>query len=191
MRLTALLLAVTLPAVSHAQDGAAALGGVEAWKRVFAVVSHPRCTNCHVGENGRPAWDALGYGTQRLHGMNIVAGESRIGAESIPCRVCHISAEGPNGVPHAAPQVADAWRLPPVALEWRGKASAEICTTLRDPDLNDGLEMPELVEHATASAFVNYGFKPGAGRSAAPGSPEDLARDLAIWAEAGTPCPDF
>ena len=182
MRLTALLLVITVPVAAHAQDGAAA------WERVFAVVSHPRCTNCHVGDSGRPGWDGLGYGI-RLHGMNIVSGESRIGAETIPCRVCHISAEGANDVPHAAPQVAEAWRLPPVALEWRGKTSAEICTALRDPDLNDGIEMAELVEHATTSAFVNYGFKPGAGRSAAPGSPEDLERDLAIWVAAGTPCP--
>ena len=190
MRLFAVLLAVCLPAASYAQDGAAAVGGAEALKLIHAVVSHPRCTNCHVGESGRPAWDDLGYGTQRLHGMNIVAGESRIGAETIPCRACHISAEGANDVPHAAPQIDDAWRLPPVALAWRGKTGAKICAALRDPDLNDGFDMDELVEHVETSAFVNYGFTPGAGRSPAPGSTEALAQDLTLWAAAGAPCPD-
>ena len=176
---------MALPAGAQAQDGGAA-----AWERIYAVASHPRCTNCHVGESGRPAWDDLGYGADRLHGMNVVAGESRIGAESIPCRACHISAEGPNAVPHAAPQIDDAWRLPPVELAWRGKSSVDVCNQLRDPEINDGFDMAELVDHVSTSAFVNYGFKPGAGRMSAPGSTASLAQDLRVWGAAGTPCED-
>ncbi|MGJ8594427.1 hypothetical protein [Sulfitobacter sp.] len=183
MKRLALALAMILPAGAQAQEG-----GTAAWERIFAVASHPRCTNCHVGESGRPAWDDLGYAKDRVHGMNIVAGESRIGAESIPCRVCHISAEGANDVPHAAPQIDDAWRLPPVELAWRGKSSIEVCQQLRDPEMNDGFDMSELVDHVLTSAFVNYGFKPGAGRIPAPGSSEELAQDLQVWAAAGTPC---
>ncbi|KIN71561.1 hypothetical protein [Sulfitobacter guttiformis] len=183
MRFLALLLAAALPAGAQAQEGGAA-----AWDRIFAVTSHPRCTNCHVGDSGRPVWDDLGYGKARPHGMNIVAGESRIGAESIPCRVCHISTDGKNAMPHAAPQIDDAWRLPPVELAWHGKTSVEVCTQLRNPDTNDGFDLVELVEHVRTSAFVNYGFVPGAGRTPAPGSVEDLAQDLEIWAAAGTPC---
>lgn len=181
--LAALLVFASLPFGALAQSEGAA-----AWERIYDVASHPRCTNCHVGESGRPAWDDLGYGKERLHGMNIVAGESRIGAESIPCRVCHISAEGANAVPHAAPQIDEAWRLPPVELAWRGKTSVEVCEQLRDPETNDGFDMAELVEHVRTSAFVSYGFTPGAGRTPAPGSPEILAQDLQIWAAAGTPC---
>jgi hypothetical protein len=178
VRLLALLLAVALPAAASAQDGAAA------WERIFSVASHPRCTNCHVGQSGRPAWDGLGYGKRRLHAMNIVAGESRIGAETIPCRVCHISAQGANDVPHAAPQIADAWRLPPVELAWRGKTSVEICEGLRAR--TD--DFARLAQHAEISAFVNYGFSPGAGRAPVPGTVQRLARDLRIWAAAGAPC---
>lgn len=173
------VIVLILPVAAQAQEA-----GTAAWERIYAVASHPRCTNCHVGESGRPAWDDLGYAKDRLHGMNIVAGESRIGAESIPCRVCHISAEGANAVPHAAPQIDDAWRLPPVELAWRGKSSAEICATLRA----DADDVERLVEHVRTSAFVNYGFKPGAGRTAAPGGVDKLAQDLQIWAAAGTPC---
>lgn len=178
-------LAVVLAPVSgQAQE----TDGAAAWARIYAAASHPRCTNCHVGEEGRPGWADLGYAKDRTHGMNIVAGESRIGAESIPCRVCHISAAGDNAVPHAAPQVDDAWRLPPVALAWQGKSSAEICVQLSDPDTNDGFDIAGLVEHVSQSAFVRYGFVPGAGRTPAPGSVDSLARDLEIWGAAGMPC---
>ncbi|MCX7564752.1 hypothetical protein OS189_00155 [Sulfitobacter sp. F26169L] len=162
--------------------------GMAAWSRIYAVASHPRCTNCHVGSSGRPAWDDLGYGRNRLHGMNIVADASRIGAESIPCRACHISAAGENAVPHSAPQIDDAWRLPPVELAWRGKSSAEVCTQLRDPETNDGFDLVGLIDHVRTSAFVNYGFKPGAGRNSAPGSVASLAQDLQTWGDAGMPC---
>lgn len=179
MKLLAALALCALPASLQAQGAGAA-----AWERIYAVASHPRCTNCHVGEGGRPAWDNLGYGAPRLHGMNITAGESRIGAETIPCRVCHISAAGANDVPHAAPQIDDAWRLPPAALAWRGKSSAEICESLR-AQVDD---IARLVAHVQISAFVSYGFGPGAGRDAAPGSAQALAQDLQIWAAGGAPC---
>ncbi|MEP1768715.1 MAG: hypothetical protein ABJJ53_19015 [Sulfitobacter sp.] len=162
--------------------------GHAAWGRIYEVISHPRCTNCHVGEDGRPAWAGLNYGAGRLHGMNIVAGESRIGAENIPCRTCHIGAEGPNDVAHAAPQVDDAWRLPPVEMAWRGKTSAQVCAQLRNPDTNDGFELADLVEHVRTSAFVRFGFAPGAGRMPAPGSVAALAQDLQEWGAAGMPC---
>jgi len=185
MKRFAAFIALALPmnGQSHAQETAEA-----AWERIYAVTSHPRCANCHVGASGRPAWDDLGYGVTRLHGMNIVAGESRIGAETVPCRTCHIGAAAPNDVPHAAPQLDDAWRLPPVELEWYGKSSAQICAQLRDPERNDGFSPAELVEHVRSSAFVAYGFAPGGGRNPAPGSVETLARDLEIWAAGGMPC---
>ncbi|MEQ6202454.1 hypothetical protein ABMC88_05310 [Sulfitobacter sp. HNIBRBA2951] len=183
MRMMVALTLAALPFAAQAQDS-----GQEAWARIFEVASHPRCTNCHVGADGRPAWDNLGYGSDRLHGMNIVAGESRIGAESIPCRTCHISAEGANDRPHAAPQVDDAWRLPPVELAWRGKSSAEICAQMRDPDSNDGLTPEELVDHVRTSVFVAYGFTPGEGRDPAPRTLADLTLDFEIWTAAGMPC---
>lgn len=186
MRALATILMLALPCAAQAQDA----GGSAAWDRIYAAASHPRCTNCHVGDSGRPAWDDLGYGAARLHGMNIVAGDSRIGAETIPCSACHISAAGDNAVPHAAPQIGEAWRLPPVELAWRGKSSAEVCRQLRNPETNDGFDMAELVDHVKTSAFVSYGFNPGAGRAPAPGSVETLAQDLQIWATAGTPCAD-
>ncbi|MEQ6250275.1 hypothetical protein ABMC89_15375 [Sulfitobacter sp. HNIBRBA3233] len=175
-------------AVAQGGDSPARADGIAAWSRIYATVSHPRCTNCHVGDSGRPGWEALGYGEGRLHAMNIVAGDSRIGAETIPCRTCHISAAGPNDTPHAAPQIDDAWRLPPVELAWRGKTSEEVCAQLRDPERNDGFDIEGLAQHVLESAFVNWGFAPGGGREPAPGSAQALAADIRAWGAAGMPC---
>lgn len=162
--------------------------GLAAWDRIYAVASHPRCTNCHVGLQEEPMWNGLGYGTDVVHGMGVKAGESRIGAESMPCRTCHISAVGRETAAHAPAQIDDAWRLPPVELDWLGVESAALCAQLRDPDRNDGFDIAGLAEHLTRSPFVAWGFDPGGGRSAPPGSPEDMARDVETWGAAGTPC---
>ncbi len=162
--------------------------GLAAWDRIFAVASHPRCTNCHVGESGVPMWEGLGYGEDQKHGMNVQSDASRIGAESIPCRTCHVTSGAENTVPHAPPHIDDAWRLPPVELAWLDKTSAEICAQLRDPDTNDGNTIAELMDHVRTSEFVNWGFAPGAARSGPEGSTEQMARDLEVWGAAGTPC---
>ena len=34
--------------------------GLEAWKRIEAVVTHPRCANCHVDSRAIPMWTPAG-----------------------------------------------------------------------------------------------------------------------------------
>ena len=164
--------------------------GLAAWDRVFEVASHPRCTNCHVGAQDAPMWEGLGYAENAKHGMNIQADASRIGAESVPCRTCHVTSAAANTMPHAPPHIDEAWRLPPVELDWLDKTSAEICAQMRDPETNDGNTVAELVEHIETSAFVNWGFVPGGGRSVPRGTAADLAANVALWGAAGTPCAD-
>ena len=59
--------------------------GLEAWMRMYEVVSHPRCANCHVGPSNLPMWSGPSYGETRPHGMNIDAGDSR-GRTGLCCR---------------------------------------------------------------------------------------------------------
>ena len=162
--------------------------GLAAWDRVFAVASHPRCTNCHVGDQGEPMWEGLGYAPDQPHGMNVQSDASRIGAGSIPCSTCHVTSAAHNTVPHAPPHIDDAWRLPPVELAWLDKTSVQICAQLRNPDTNDGNTIAELMDHVRTSEFVNWGFVPGGERSVPPGSTEKLVLDLDVWGAAGTPC---
>ncbi|KIN61807.1 hypothetical protein Z945_2801 [Sulfitobacter noctilucae] len=162
--------------------------GLAAWERIYAVASHPRCTNCHVGAQQEPMWEGLHYKAGTPHGMGVKADGSRIGAESMPCRTCHVTAEGRNVASPAPAQIDDAWRLPPVEMDWLGEDSASVCAQLRDPERNDGSDIADLVVHLETSAFVAWGFAPGPGRSVPPGSVAQIAADVDLWGAAGSPC---
>lgn len=163
--------------------------GLAAWGRIYEVASHPRCSNCHVGADGYPMWSGPSYGKTRRHGMNINAGESRVGAETVPCATCHYSRfDGANDAPHMAPQVAMDWQLAPVEAEWFGKASIEICTQLRDPERNGGRDYLDLASHLDHDLILHWAWTPGGGREPAPYSLQEHVNDVLIWGVAGYPC---
>ncbi|WP_342077908.1 hypothetical protein [Yoonia sp. SS1-5] len=162
--------------------------GLAAFDRVYEVTSHPRCANCHVGASDRPMWSGPSYDRTRPHGMNVQAGESRIGAETMLCSTCHAYREGLNDVPHAAPQVAMNWQLAPIEADWFGRTSDEICTQLRDPQRNGGRTMVELAEHLNHDLILHWAWNPGGGREPAPYSLQQHVDDLLIWGVAGFPC---
>ena len=162
--------------------------GLEAWTRVYDVTSHPRCSNCHVGANNIPMWSGPSYGNARPHGMNINAGDSRIGAEYLQCSACHAYREGVNDVPHAAPQVAMNWQLPPVEAEWFGKTSDEICNQLRDPERNGGRDFNDIASHLEHDLILHWAWNPGEGREPAPYSLQEHVNDILAWGVAGYPC---
>ncbi len=167
--------------------------GLEAWDRIYTVTSHPRCSNCHTGDTNVPMWSGPSYGKTRPHGMNINAGESRIGAETIPCSTCHVQSSAPNTVAHAAPHTGHPWMLAPVDFVWFGQASATVCEQMRDPERNGGRNGDDLVEHiihdAEIKAFITWGFNPGGGREPAPGTMQEHLDDMVAWTAAGMPCP--
>nr|WP_325252870.1 hypothetical protein [Amylibacter sp.] len=162
--------------------------GLEAWGRMFEVVSHPRCSNCHVGPSERPMWSGPSYGKTRPHGMNIRAGESRIGAETLICSTCHLGSN--SDVPHTPPAVDDDWRLAPVEADWFGQPAPVICAQLRDPDLNGGRSYQEIADHLGHDVILHWAWTPGGNREAAPYSLEEHMQDILIWGAAGMPCPD-
>lgn len=184
---------LTLGPASVAQetDDAAA-----AWSRISEVVTHPRCANCHVGAEGRPIWSGPSYekayglekGGWMHHGMFIHGGESRIGAENVPCSTCHM--EENSDVAHGPPG-AHVWLLPPVEMEWFGKSGAEICRQLKDPAQNGGRSLEAVADHIARDDLVHWGWKPGGTREPAPYSREQIAADLRVWAGANAPCPDL
>lgn len=164
--------------------------GLAAWGRIYEVASHPRCANCHVGMDGVPMWSGPSYGRTRPHGMNIRAGESRIGAEFVNCQTCHaVRGDGANDLPHMAPQVATIWRLPPAEAEWFGKSSAEVCEQLRDPERNGGRSYLEIASHLDHDVILHWAWSPGGGREPAPYSLQEHVDDVLAWGVAGMPCP--
>lgn len=166
--------------------------GLAAFARIFEVASHPRCSNCHTGSDNRPMWSGptyeAAYGGAKPHGMNVNAGESRIGAEFVPCSTCHAYREGSNDMPHAAPQVAADWRLAPVENEWFGKDADYICNQLRDPARNGDRDFLALASHLDHDVILHWAWNPGGGREPAPYSLQDHVNDILIWGVAGQPC---
>ncbi len=171
-----------------AEGSVSTVQGLEAWSRVFQVTSHPRCSNCHVGAENRPMWSGLSYGKTRRHGMNVNAGESRIGAESLPCSTCHATRESLNDMPHAPPQVAMNWQLAPVEAEWFGKSSIDVCNQLRDPDRNGDRTYLDLATHLDHDLILHWAWNPGGGREPAPHSLQEHVNDVLAWGVAGMPC---
>lgn len=168
--------------------------GRAAWERIYEVTSHPRCANCHVGEDNIPMWSGPSYGSDRPHGMNINAGESRIGIETLLCSTCHTTSSQGNADEHMPPRVELDWQLPPVEFAWFGKSSAEICAQLSNPDLNGGRDALGLAEHlrddASHGGFVGWGWSPGGNRVPVPYSLQEHINDVLAWGAAGMPCPD-
>jgi hypothetical protein len=168
--------------------------GLAAWDRIYEVASHPRCANCHTGASDRPMWSGPSYGRTRPHGMNIRAGESRIGAEYIPCQTCHTTKDADwdnaNSVPHAAPRVAMFWHLAPVEAEWFGRSTVEICEQLRDPERNGNRDALAIAEHLDHDLILHWAWNPGGGREPAPYSLQEHVTDILIWGTAGFPCPE-
>jgi len=167
--------------------------GLEAWTRIEAVVTHPRCANCHTGPDNLPMWTIVGETKTRTHGMNIQAGESRMGVETLVCSTCHVASTSPNDIAHAPPHVGVDWLLAPVEMQWFGKTGSEICAQMKDPERNGGRDGAGLVEHlihdAEVNGFIPWGFAPGGGREPAPGTFDEHVRDMQLWIASGQPCP--
>lgn len=167
--------------------------GLANWQTYFEVASHPRCANCHVGADNKPMWSGPSYGKTRPHGMNINAGESRIGAETLTCGTCHTTLTAPdpdaNAMPHSAPKVAMIWQLAPVEAEWFGKTSAQICAQMKDPERNGDRDVRELAEHLGHDVILHWAWSPGGGREPAPHSLQIAMDSLMKWGAAGSPCP--
>ncbi|MBM2576257.1 hypothetical protein JQC91_08055 [Jannaschia sp. Os4] len=158
----------------------AAPAAAQEFAPVHEVLSHPRCANCHV-ETDVPLWR-----TGVPHGLGVVAGESRMGIETLPCGTCHRAENG--GFPHAAPGV-EGWALAPPEMAWAARTPREICEQLKDPERNGGRTMAEVADHVSHDPLVVWGWAPGLGRDPAPGSPEEAARAILAWDAAGAPCP--
>lgn len=164
--------------------------GLEAWSRIYQVASHPRCANCHTGPSDRPMWSGPSYGKARPHGMNIRAGASRIGAETLMCQTCHSTSTVVQDIEHAAPRVGTSWRLAPPEAHWFGQTSVQICEQLKNPATNGGRTFLQLADHLDHDLILHWAWAPGPGREPAPFTLQDHVNDILAWGVAGMPCPD-
>ena len=196
---TALAIALlALPALAQDTPGATETApetgvdraaGLAEWETIHAVLSHPRCTNCHV-EDDHPRWSGPHYGQTRIHGFNVTRGldGSGFGNPGQRCTTCHFDSN--SSILHGPPG-APAWHLAPVEMVWWEKSSAKICEQIKDPDRNGGRDLEDIALHVRDDPLVVWGWEPGPGREPAPGSPEETYEAILRWAAAGAPCPDL
>jgi mono/diheme cytochrome c family protein len=162
--------------------------GLKHWARIYQVFSHPRCANCHTGASGIPMWSGPSYGQARPHGMNIHAGTTRIGAETLVCSTCHGKRNSTEA--HGPPGVDMPWRLAPPEADWFGKTSVQICEQVRDPKRNGDRTYLEIAKHLDHDLILHWAWAPGPGREPAPMSLQENVNDILAWGAAGMPCPD-
>jgi hypothetical protein len=145
------------------------------------VMLHPRCVNCH------PAGDRPLQGEEsRLHEPPVLRGIGGTGVVGMRCRACHMRENfDPGGVPGA-----HQWVLAPRKMAWEGLSLGQLCEQVKDPERNGNRSLEEIIEHMREDDLVGWGWAPGVGREAAPGSQAVFGELIAAWVESGAACPE-
>ncbi|MGB3775745.1 MAG: hypothetical protein WA951_10855 [Leeuwenhoekiella sp.] len=154
----------------------------EAFKKVYSVLMHPRCMNCH------PKGDVPLQGDDsHIHNMLPQRGKDGMGITAMKCTNCH-GAEGvpgehtPPGNPH--------WKLPPADMKmvFQGKNAHELALQLVNPDKNGHKDMEALREHAE-DTLVKSGWNMGGDRELPPLSYEEFKEVWYTWIDNGAYAP--
>jgi len=159
-------------------------GAREAFLAVYPVFMHGRCLNCH------PAGDAPLQGDDhRTHAQNVQRGIDGKGKYALKCANCHQFANLRDAnLPPGNPD----WHLPPAAmpLVFQGKSAGELARQLKDPKLNGGKSLEQILHHVSEDKLVLWGWNPGAGRTKPPLSHEEFVRKFREWIDKGAAAPD-
>ena len=181
--------------------------GLAAWQKIYSVLMHPRCLNCHTATN----YPEQGEDRHR-HQFNVVRGPEGRGVPGLTCGTCHQGATSkPTGGPNCAEchKGADlsatgvpgghGWHLAPLSMAWQdsnGKPlpSAQVCGVVTDRAKNENMGGPELLKHHEEAELVRYAWQPGklpdgTARSLPPLTHAQFVEATRRWVEAGTPCP--
>ena len=152
------------------------------------VLTSPRCLNCH------PAGDHPTQGSDlHAHVPPVERGASGDGVPGVPCQACHMS-RTVDLFPGAVASYQSIpghprWELAPIEMAWQGKSVAEICRQLKDKNRNGGRDLAQIHEHLASDDLVAYGWHPGAGRTPAPGTQQELGELIQAWIDTGAECP--
>ena len=181
--------------------------GLAAWGRIYSVLTHPRCINCHTATN----YPQQGEDRHR-HQFNVVRGPDGHGVPGLTCATCHQGANSkasggatcsechqgadldPTGVPGG-----HGWHLAPLSMQWQDQndqplSSAAVCRAITDRTKNHGLDGPGLLKHHEEEPLVLWAWNPGrrpdgTARTLPPMSHAEFVTATRMWVDAGTPCP--
>ncbi len=186
-----LLLALLLAAPAYAQtpSGLAPVSSfdriADREKRAVAlfqeagkVIMHPRCLNCHPRDDTPRQGDLM-----RVHEPPVTRGAGGMGAAGMRCFTCH-GRQNFERVPGNP-----TWFLAPKEMAWIGRSLGEICEQIKDRRRNGDKSLQQIVEHMAHDDLVGWGWRPGLGRSAVPGTQKEFGALIAAWADNGAHCP--
>ena len=144
------------------------------------VLLHPRCANCH------PPDDHPRFGDRHLvHDPPVVRGPSGDGVPAMACASCHQD----KNLALARVPGAPLWRLAPLEMAWLGRTPGQICAQIKDPARNGGRNLQQIWEHSALNELVAWGWKPGHGRTPAPGTQKEFGDLIRAWIDTGAACP--
>src|SRR5262245_58708177 len=162
--------------------------GLAALEQVYAVLTSPRCINCHTATNYPQQGD-----DRHRHFANVVRGSAGKGVPGLNCESCH---QEVNADSTGAPGGHN-WHLAPLSMRWQDSndqplSSAAVCRALIDRSKNNGLDGPALLKHNTEEPLVLWAWNPGRRpdgtmRSLPPLSHAEFITATRTWIAAGTP----
>lgn len=172
-------------ATAGAQTSATA-ESLQLYRQMHAVLSHPRCVNCHPMDD-TPKQGLDGH----VHSPPITRGPQDSGPPGLPCSACHNDA---NFDPARMPGAPN-WHLAPASMAWEGKSAAELCRAMTDRSKNGNRNLQATVKHLTEDKLVAWGWEPGINvygkaREPVPVPKAEFDRIVTAWAKTGGACPD-
>jgi isoquinoline 1-oxidoreductase beta subunit len=210
LKMSTIALLITLLGGFFSQDSYAQRrsfrDGRDAFGYLFQVATSPRCANCHgaIAMKSGIHYPTVGD-DRRPHAMAIDARFPSLGGD---CTSCHqkknqdMPRYPPGAFSEATPDFL--WHMPPPSMVLATVTTPrQLCEQWTDPARNalvpgkkGGINdlatfRREFMIHAQNDPLVEWSFKPGLGRTPAPGSKAELveAMDLWIsWLEAGNRC---
>ena len=164
--------------------------GLAAWQQVYAVLTHPRCVNCHTATSHPEQGD-----DRHPHLFNVVRGPQGQGVPALTCATCHQRANADSsGVPGAP-----GWQLAPLSMKWQDLndhilPSSAVCRTVTDRSKNHNLDGAGLLTHHEEEPLVLWAFQPGrsvdgTARATPPLTHDEFVAATRAWVDAGMPCP--
>jgi hypothetical protein len=149
------------------------------FSEIGKVLTNPRCINCH------PASD------RPTQGNDMHPHQPPVWRAAGTCLTCHTDR---NFTLHERATYRSIpghtrWFLAPIEMAWEGKTLSQICEQLKDPKRNGGRNLELLHEHLAHDDLVAWGWHPGEGRNAVPGTQEQLGQLVRAWIDTGARCP--
>jgi hypothetical protein len=144
------------------------------------VILHPRCVNCHPPDDRPRQGDR-----HAVHDPPAVRGPHDDGVPAMHCASCHQD----RNLELARVPGAPKWHLAPLEMAWLGRTPGQICAQIKDPARNGGKTLEQIWDHAAHDPLVAWGWKPGHGRTPAPGTQKEFGDLIRGWIDSGAECP--